>query len=55
VADRPATYYAGPHLPPYGARAAAEFLGSTLSLRKVDRYDETSCANNWRRSRCYRT
>ncbi|MGU3650062.1 SpoIIE family protein phosphatase [Mycolicibacterium sp. A43C] len=33
-------HYAGPHLPPYGARAAAEFLGSTLSLRMVDRYDE---------------
>lgn len=30
-------HYAGPHLPPYGARAAAEFLGSTLSLRLVDR------------------
>ena len=29
-------HYAGPHLPPYGARAAAEFLGSTLSLRMVD-------------------
>jgi two-component system, chemotaxis family, sensor kinase Cph1 len=29
-------HYAGPHLPPYGARAAAEFLGSTLSLRLVD-------------------
>ncbi|MGU3503031.1 SpoIIE family protein phosphatase [Mycobacterium sp. C31M] len=33
-------HYAGPHLPPYGARAAAEFLGSTLSLRLVDRFDE---------------
>ncbi len=33
-------HYAGPHLPPYGARAAAEFLGSTLSLRMVDRFDE---------------
>jgi light-regulated signal transduction histidine kinase (bacteriophytochrome) len=29
-------HYAGPHLPPYGTRAAAEFLGSTLSLRLVD-------------------
>lgn len=33
-------HYAGPHLPPYGARAAAEFLGSTLSLRMVDRFEE---------------
>lgn len=33
-------HYAGPHLPPYGARAAAEFLGSTLSLRLIDRFDE---------------
>jgi chemotaxis family two-component system sensor kinase Cph1 len=33
-------HYAGPHLPPYGARAAAEFLGSTLSLRLVDKFDE---------------
>ncbi|MGW0160648.1 SpoIIE family protein phosphatase [Mycobacterium sp. NPDC003323] len=33
-------HYSGPHLPPYGARAAAEFLGSTLSLRLVDRFDE---------------
>ncbi|WP_293235964.1 SpoIIE family protein phosphatase [Mycolicibacterium sp.] len=32
-------HYAGPHLPPYGTRAAAEFLGSTLSLRLVDRFD----------------
>lgn len=32
-------HYAGPHLPPYGARAAAEFLGSTLSLRLVDQDD----------------
>lgn len=32
-------HYAGPHLPPYGARAAAEFLGSTLSLRLVDQAD----------------
>ncbi len=31
-------HYAGPHLPPYGTRAAAEFLGSTLSLRLVDRH-----------------
>ncbi len=33
-------HYAGPHLPPYGARAAAEFLGSALSLRLVDRFDD---------------
>ena len=33
-------HYAGPHLPPFGSRAAAEFLGSTLSLRLVDQYDE---------------
>ena len=32
-------HYAGPHLPPFGTRAAAEFLGSTLSLRLVDRYE----------------
>ncbi|WP_269205294.1 SpoIIE family protein phosphatase [Motilibacter aurantiacus] len=30
-------HYSGPHAPPYGVRAAAEFLGSTLSLRLVDR------------------
>ena len=30
-------HYAGPHLPPFGVRAAAEFLGSTLSLRLVER------------------
>lgn len=33
-------HYSGPHLPPYGTRAAAEFLGSTLSLRLVDRYED---------------
>ncbi|SHG57361.1 PAS fold-containing protein [Jatrophihabitans endophyticus] len=33
-------HYSGPHTPPYGTRAAAEFLGSTLSLRLVDRVDE---------------
>lgn len=32
-------HYVGPHLPPYGTRAAAEFLGSTLSLRLVDRFE----------------
>ncbi len=33
-------HYAGPHLPPFGTRVAAEFLGSTLSLRLVDRFEE---------------
>jgi two-component system, chemotaxis family, sensor kinase Cph1 len=33
-------HYSGPHLPPFGARAAAEFLGSTLSLRLVDQYED---------------
>jgi chemotaxis family two-component system sensor kinase Cph1 len=33
-------HYAGPHLPPYGSRAAAEFLGSTLSLRLVDQFED---------------
>lgn len=33
-------HYAGAHLPPYGARAAAEFLGSTLSLRLVDQFED---------------
>lgn len=33
-------HYAGPHLPPYGSRAAAEFLGSTLSLRLVDQDED---------------
>ena len=33
-------HYSGPHLPPYGSRAAAEFLGSTLSLRLVDQYED---------------
>jgi chemotaxis family two-component system sensor kinase Cph1 len=33
-------HYSGPHTPPYAVRAAAEFLGSTLSLRLVDRADE---------------
>ena len=30
-------HYAGPHLVPFGTRAAAEFLGSALSLRLVAR------------------
>ncbi|WP_369137147.1 SpoIIE family protein phosphatase [Modestobacter versicolor] len=33
-------HYAGPHAPPYATRAAAEFLGSTLSLRLVDRSED---------------
>ncbi len=33
-------HYSGPHAPPYATRAAAEFLGSTLSLRLVDRAQE---------------
>ena len=33
-------HYSGPHAPPYGARAAAEFLGSTLSLRLVNRAEQ---------------
>lgn len=33
-------HYSGPHAPPYAVRAAAEFLGSTLSLRLVDRAQE---------------
>ncbi|MBO0678314.1 SpoIIE family protein phosphatase [Mycolicibacterium sp. S2-37] len=32
-------HYAGAHLPPYGTRAAAEFLGSALSLRLVERFE----------------
>lgn len=33
-------HYAGPHDPPFGVRAAAEFLGSSLSLRLVARVEE---------------
>jgi light-regulated signal transduction histidine kinase (bacteriophytochrome) len=33
-------HHSGPHQPPYATRAAAEFLGSTLSLRLVDRTAE---------------
>ena len=33
-------HYASAHTPPYGVRAAAEFLGSTLSLRLVDQADD---------------
>ena len=39
-------HYAGPHAPPYASRAAAEFLGSALSLRLIDaaQQEETSRA-----------
>jgi light-regulated signal transduction histidine kinase (bacteriophytochrome) len=33
-------HYSEPHAPPYATRAAAEFLGSTLSVRLVDRAEE---------------
>jgi two-component system, chemotaxis family, sensor kinase Cph1 len=33
-------HYSGTHAPPYATRAAAEFLGSTLSLRLVDRTED---------------
>jgi chemotaxis family two-component system sensor kinase Cph1 len=33
-------HYSGPHAPPFATRAAAEFLGSTLSLRLVDRAED---------------
>lgn len=33
-------HYSGPHEPPFGVRAAAEFLGSTLSLRLVAQVEE---------------
>ncbi|MGY1688644.1 SpoIIE family protein phosphatase [Geodermatophilus sp. SYSU D01105] len=33
-------HYSGPHAPPHATRAAAEFLGSTLSVRLVDRAEE---------------
>src|SRR4051794_24797546 len=33
-------HYSGPHSPPFATRAAAEFLGSTLSLRLVDRAED---------------
>jgi chemotaxis family two-component system sensor kinase Cph1 len=32
-------HYAGPHTPTYAVRAAAEFLGSTLSLRLLDQFE----------------
>ncbi len=33
-------HYSGPHVPPYGTRTAAEFLGSALSLRLIDRVQD---------------
>jgi chemotaxis family two-component system sensor kinase Cph1 len=33
-------HYAGPHTPTYAVRAAAEFLGSTLSLRLLDQFED---------------
>ncbi|RJK93867.1 GAF domain-containing protein [Vallicoccus soli] len=45
-------HYSGPLAPPYGVRAAAEFLGSALSLRLVDRAaDEEARAGIAARSR----
>lgn len=37
-------HYSGPHEPPFGVRAAAEFLGSTLSLRLVAQVEEDRLA-----------
>ncbi|MEE6272605.1 SpoIIE family protein phosphatase [Georgenia sp. MJ206] len=37
-------HYSGPHAPPYGVRAAAEFLGSVLSLRLVAQVEENRIA-----------
>ncbi|MCF6506895.1 GAF domain-containing protein [Blastococcus sp. MG754426] len=37
-------HYDGPHAPPYATRAAAEFLGSTLSVRLIDRAQEEEFA-----------
>ncbi|MCV7031970.1 hypothetical protein [Mycobacterium sherrisii] len=38
-------HYAGLHLPPFGTRAAVEFLGSTLSMRLVDRFEDDHLHN----------
>ncbi len=38
-------HYGGPHLPPFASRAAAEFLGSTLSLRLVDQFEDDQLHN----------
>ena len=45
-------HYAGPHLPPYGSRAAAEFLGSTLSLRLVDQFEDDQLRERLAARRC---
>ena len=44
-------HYAGPHEPPFGVRAAAEFLGSSLSLRLVARVEEGELEARIRASR----
>lgn len=41
-------HYSGPHEPPFGVRAAAEFLGSTLSLRLVAQVEEDRVAASQR-------
>ena len=41
-------HYSGPHAPPYATRATAEFLGSTLSVRLVDRQDENEVRESLR-------
>lgn len=41
-------HYSGPHEPPFGVRAAAEFLGSTLSLRLVAQVEEDRLAASHR-------
>lgn len=41
-------HYSGPHEPPFGVRAAAEFLGSTLSLRLVAQVEEDRLAASQR-------
>src|SRR5690606_11590988 len=37
-------HYSGPHAPPHGIRAAAEFLGSVLSVRLVAQVEEDRLA-----------
>ncbi|MBI9115909.1 SpoIIE family protein phosphatase [Sanguibacter suaedae] len=44
-------HYSGPHEPPYTVRAAAEFLGSTLSLRLVAQVEEDRIAESRRAAR----
>ncbi|MEP7765467.1 SpoIIE family protein phosphatase [Sanguibacter sp. 25GB23B1] len=43
-------HYAGPHEPSFGVRAAAEFLGSTLSLRLVAQVEENRLTESRRAS-----